>query len=168
MTAISEKYGAMRTVMHPPNPHTFQPRGDVSLVARTYYPGCLVCQRVGTNTCEVPDGANPRSDLRILGKFIGTERFVVPDTVDGAGGAVDDDGDAYVVEVESCILGPLDTGAGGDEITAADLYSFGYVFDNNTVYKTDVGGDLSAPVRVMRVDNNGKVFVWATPFQEGP
>lgn len=112
--------------------------------------GDLVCKRKGTNLAEVPEEANPRTDLIPLG--------IAMCAIDMTGKG---DGD---LSVAVCGGGwrDFDTGSGANEITPATIGSLCYMYNNNTLYATNAGGTLSAfgPVMFADVAEDGGVAAY--------
>lgn len=154
MAALSGKIGIQRTC---------GTRSPVCLnvrVTQTFSPGSLVAHRLGSNLAEAISADAPRADLVIVGcanHYLET----VGDTADGNGAAIRDvdTGDLQSVFFDTGIIGYLDTGSGANAITALDVGKPCFAYDDNTVYKTDLSGQLSFAGIVDGVDANGKVRI---------
>jgi hypothetical protein len=136
--------------------------GDKNLLIRggtaaTLYKGSLIAHRIGSQLVEVPDSANKRTDLVCVG-VLENEPVITTATGDNSE-AVDGDGNAIKARVRAGIRGPFDTGSGGDEITIADIDKRCFMFDSNTLYKTDLSTTLSPAGTVAYVDDDGGVYV---------
>lgn len=136
---------------------SFQPRAGVS-----FDPGALVVARAGSNLAEIPDPANPRTDLVLLGTFVGTYVFTASSTADSGGGSLDANGHPETVTVQPLSAegtGDFSTGTGANQITVANRDQPVFIYDNDTFYLTDLGGTLSWGGFVADVLDNGKVMV---------
>lgn len=96
-----------------------------------FYKGAIVCKRRGSKYVEIPESANPRTDLIPLG--------VCECPVDMTGLS---DG-ARQITVNPGLLRAFQTGSSANEITSANVGETWYMYDDTTAYLTDNGGTLS-------------------------
>jgi hypothetical protein len=96
-----------------------------------FYKGAIVCKRKDSKYVEIPEAANPRTDLIPLG--------VCECPIDMTGLS---DGDRKVT-VNPGLLRAFQTGTGDNEITADHVGQTWYMYDDTTAYLTDEGGTLS-------------------------
>lgn len=139
MTALTED--TSRTKLESPRIKYFPVRALNQAAAPVIIrKGALVCKRKGTNLAEIPESANPRTDLIPVG--------IAQCTVDMTGVS---DG---ALSVAVCGGGwrDFDTGAGANEITSSAIGSLAYMYDDNTLYATSLSGTLSAFGPVMFAD----------------
>jgi len=120
-----------------PRQKYFPARADV-----VFYKGAIVCKRKGSKLAEIPDPLNPRTDLIPLGTCM--YPLDMTDKSDGE----------FSVCVESGIKRDFSTGTGDDEITADMVGETFYLYDDDTLYATDVGGTLSPGGQVVFVDTS--------------
>ncbi|MEI8256526.1 MAG: hypothetical protein WCJ30_12710 [Deltaproteobacteria bacterium] len=149
-----------------------KPGGDTTYYVRygslPVFRGALVAHRIGVKNAEVIDGANPRSDLLVIGVAC---NYVPSTTVaqwsqDTTIAADADDRPLTVdVEADGWIHRNFDLGTGVNALSAQDIGSIVYAFDSNTLYKTDNGGTLS-PAGVLScfdTANSLATIDWRTP-----
>ncbi len=168
MAALTTAQGASREFSVPPGRRCRQPRTAV-----TFRPGALVMQRKGTDIAEIPLSASARTDLIALGAFVGTYVFTASSSADGDGGSLDPNGYPESITVEGGHVGWFDTGGSGNRITDADIDTICYAYDDNTLYRTSLGGTLSAVGYVAAIGTGifaGKVKVRLDPavYAVGP
>jgi len=155
--ALSDKLGVFR--------NSRVPGGIVSLQARpsvAFRPGSIVGHRIGSELAEIPLSASPRTDLIFDGYFVGQQLFTSSSDVDGGGGAVDADGNPQMVTIEPGYLGWFHTGSGVNEIKADNIDAPCFVYDDDTLYLTDLNGTLSFGGFVDDVSAEGLVRVRMT------
>lgn len=135
--------------------------GDVWLFARApltgtidIYPGALIAHRIGSKYAEMPLAAAPRSDLVIVGQATNTVRATSATWATDTLVAANTDGDPMKVCIEGdgWLIRGLATGTGINALTANDIDSIVYAYDNSTLYKTDNGGTLSPAGTLSCVD----------------
>lgn len=161
MSAISSLTAPpmIRDLTVPPGARTMQPRG----ASTNFFPKGLVAHRVGSDLVEHPDPLNPRTDLVVMGIVQANAVFVSGTTTDSGGGALDANGGAQSLLVETGIIGWFDTGTSTHKITNAMVDQVCFLFDNNTLYADDLGGTLSAAGYVAQVRADGKVKLRIDP-----
>lgn len=155
MTAITSLTAppVIRDLTVPPGARTMQPRG----ASTNFFPKGLVAHRAGSDLVEHPDPNNPRTDLIVMGIVQANAVFTSGTTTDANGGALDANGNAQSLLVETGIIGWFDTGTGTHKITNANVDQVCYLFDNNTLYLDNLNGTLSAAGYVAQVRADGKV-----------
>ena len=143
-------------------------KGSTSLQARTgvtFQPGSLVVRRHGSLLAETPLAASPRNDLILIGTFVGTSTYTSSSVADANGGALDpvDLVTKQMVQIQPLSAsGTLDfaTGTGANKITSANIDDPVYIYDDDTFWLTDNGGQLSWGGYVVDVDaNTGRVVI---------
>lgn len=154
MAALTNDLGILRVTTVPDGLVCLQPRASA-----VFYPGGLVAHRRGSNLAEVPLAASPRTDLVIVGKFVGNKKFTASSTADAGGGAVDDLGNPESVTIAPGVLESFDNSSGADEIKATDLDAPVYAVDNNTMSLTSQSGTLSFAGFFDGLDDDGRVRV---------
>jgi hypothetical protein len=130
-----------------------QPRGS----STNFFPKGLVAHRVGSDLIEHPDPSAPRTDLIVMGIVQANAVFTTGSTTDSSGGALDANGNAQSLLVETGTIGWFDTGTSTHKIQNANVDQVCYLYDNNTLYLDDLGGTLSAAGYVAQVRADGKV-----------
>lgn len=125
--------------------------------AQTIYRGSLIAHRQGSELREVPDSANPRTDLIYDG--VATNDVIITTAVDGNGAAVDADGNLFTVNTEAGLCATFDTGTNANAITANNIGQPCYGYDSNTLYLTDNGGTLSPVGIIYLFDEDSTVIV---------
>ncbi len=140
--------------------------GRFDLQARagvSFDPGALVVVRQGSTLAEIPDPANPRTDLILMGTFVGTGLFTASATADTNGGALDTNNYPQKVTIQPLSsegTGDFSTGTGTNQITSAMVDKPAFMVDNDTFYATDNNGTLSFGGWVGDVDaTSGKVTI---------
>jgi hypothetical protein len=153
---------ATGTVILRPSPRGLKIRQ--SLPSITYYGGWLVGRRRGSQYLEVPLSATPRPDLIIEGvtEYIEAPPFTASSTTDSGGGAVDPITlQPQNMRVVTAPTGPFDTGTGTHKITPSDLGRSAFVFDNHTLYRDDLNGQLPRGGTIDKVEPFGSSYqVW--------
>jgi hypothetical protein len=129
-------------------------RGGTAL---TIYRGSLIAHRSGSELREVPDPANPRTDLIYDG--VATNEVTITTAVDGNGAAVDADGNNLTLNTEAGLCCAFDTGTSTNAITANNIGQPCYGYDSNTLYLTDAGGTLSYVGLIYLFDEDSTVIV---------
>lgn len=124
MTALAENVD--RSDLTTPRTKYYPARADV-----VFFKGSTVCKRKGSEFAEIPDSANPRTDLIPLGVAICA--------LDMTGLSNGD----YTIAVDPGLKADFDTGSGANEITVSNIGETWYMYDDNTAYLTDNGGTLS-------------------------
>lgn len=155
------------TIHHTGAPrHTETGRGPSFLQPKpslVFSPGELVVRRVGSMLAELVSASAPRSDLILMGTFVGTYDYTAPSTSDDGGGAVDADGSKSSIAVaplSASGTGWFSTGTGAHKITAAHVDKPAFMYDGDTYYADDMDGTLSFGGWVAGVDSNtGKVLI---------
>lgn len=155
MTALASPFGAIRQFESP-----FGLKCGQSRIGVTYQKGSLVAHRRGSKLFEIPLQASPRADLIFVGAFQGNEEFAAGTSDDGDRGALDTNGNPQLVSAHPGGIGWFDTGTGVNEITADDINLPCFGYNDNTLYKTDLGGTLSFVGIVYDVSDSGKVKVY--------
>ena len=156
--ALTNDLGALRDRTILPGLYCLQSR-----ISTTFRPGSLVAHRLGSKLAEVPLSASKRTDLVIVGTFIGREKFAASSSDDGDGGSLDADGNPEQVQAEGGAVGWFATGSGADEITDDDIGEACYAYDDDTLYLTDLAGTLSFAGLVHSVRSDGRVKVSIRP-----
>ena len=154
MTAITNTLGLSREVTLTDGKTCLQPRISVA-----FYPGGIVAHRRGSNLAEVPIAASPRTDLIVVGKYVGQQLFTSSSSADSAGGALDVNGNPQSVTIDPGIISGLDNSTGADEIKDVHFDLPVFLVDNNTVSLTDQGGTLSFAGFFNGFDFNGKIAI---------
>lgn len=161
MTAISSLTAPpiIREYTVPPGRYSRQPRG----ASTNYFPRGLAAQRIGSDLAEHPNPSAPRTDLIVLGVVLANAVFTTGASVDSTGGALDVNGQPQSIDIETGTIGWFDTGTGANLLTNADVGRVCFLYDNNTLYKTDLSGTISAAGFVAQVRGDGKVKLRIDP-----
>jgi hypothetical protein len=154
MTALSNDLGILRNTTIPDGLDCLQPRASA-----VFRPGAIVAHRRGSNLAEVALAASPRTDLIVVGRFVGQTKFTASSTADSDGGAVDADGNPESVTIAAGIIGSLDNSAGANEIGAEHVDLPVFLVNDNTVSLTDQSGTLSFAGFFHGFDDAGKLCV---------
>lgn len=134
---MAQSQDVIRATVQSPRCKSFPARADV-----VFYRGAIVCKRIDSELAEIPDSANPRSDLIPLG--IARYQLDMTGEADGAQNVV----------VEAGNKRDFKTGTGDDEITVDHVGQTWYMYDDETAYLTNLGGTLSPGGTVVFVDTD--------------
>ncbi len=151
--------GTKRTTIAGKGSTSLQPRAT----SLTFSPGGLVARRNGSQLAEVPDPNNPRTDLILIGTYVGQSDFTASGTADSNGGSLNTDGSKQSITISPLSAsgtGWFSTGTGANQITTSMIDQPAFIYDNDTYYATDANGTLSFGGWVVDVDaNTGKVAI---------
>lgn len=153
--ALTGTIGAIRETVSGVGPIILQARPSI-----IFRKGAIGVARIGSNLCEIPLSASPRTDLVALGVVRATNAYTSDATTDSGGGAIDANSNPEDITFDNGVKGWFSTAASGaNKVTDQMRGQVGYVYDDDTIYATDNNGTLSAKVFIDSVRGDGRVAV---------